>query len=336
VEQALDLAAELAGLSAALWRCYTHPASAAASVEENSEGWQRQQVRDGFDTVVENLINPHLPDEDGTLLSSYDPVQECSHRVGRALHAISDEALRAAVRQDVEAEIAAVEMAERGDIAGRAIQAVVLSRAGANPLHVSAADAVLKEDPLDGRLLFEAFDPTAAAVAAAHWLKAAVDVAAKVSRLDASRVLPAADDIETLRLEAPAEVLSLLEFSNTVYSVVVEMVGDAMQVAGGVVPDLEAVLLQRDDDASELAFDNDDSDGDFDESQAEIGEHTPVRVTLLDPLRPAPDLLEDLVSAIKGCRILYGEYVDGEVADVDAQFCEEVRVEAEEHAARLL
>ncbi|MEU4157888.1 hypothetical protein, partial [Actinoplanes sp. NPDC026670] len=290
----------------------------------------------GSGDIVENLLNSHLPDEEGALLSSYDPVQECSHRVGRALHAISDEALHAAVREDVQAEIAAVEMAERGYVAGRAIQAVVLSRAGANPLHVSAADAVLQEDPLDGRLLFEAFDPTAAAVAAAHWLKAAVDVVARAFRLDAARVLSAADDIEAFRLEAPMEVLSLLEFSNTVYSVIVEIVGDAMQVAGGVVPDLEAVLLQREDDEPEHVLDNDDSDDDLDEPQAENDEPTPVRVTLLDPLRPAPDLLEDLVSAIKGCRILYGEYVDGEVADVDAQFCEEVRAEAEEHAARLL
>ncbi|GIJ23907.1 hypothetical protein [Micromonospora lutea] len=37
--QRLALAAELSRLSEALWRCYTHPASAADSLELNSEGW---------------------------------------------------------------------------------------------------------------------------------------------------------------------------------------------------------------------------------------------------------------------------------------------------------
>jgi hypothetical protein len=36
--QRLALAAELSGLSEALWRCYTHPASAADSLEVNTEG----------------------------------------------------------------------------------------------------------------------------------------------------------------------------------------------------------------------------------------------------------------------------------------------------------
>jgi hypothetical protein len=335
-EQALYLAAELTGLSAALWRCYTHPATAAANLVGSSEGWHPEHERDGFDTVVENLLNPHLPGENGALLVDYDPVEEHSHRVGRALHSLSDEMLRDAVRVDVEAEIAAVEMAERGDLAGRAMQAVVLSRAGANPLHVSAASGVLQSNPLDGQLLFEAFDPTAAAVAAAHWLKAAVDVVVQVSDLDAEDVLPTVDDIEALSYGTPAEVLNLLEFSNTVYRVIAGMVGDAMLVAEGFVSDLEAVLVQRDDDGHEDAADSEASGEGEDESQAENDEPTPVRVTLLDPLRPAPNLLKDLVSAIRGCRILYGAYVEGEDADVEARFCEEVRAEAEAHAERLV
>jgi hypothetical protein len=44
----LALSAALSGLSDALWRCYTHPASAAPSVEDNTEGWRRQQTREGF------------------------------------------------------------------------------------------------------------------------------------------------------------------------------------------------------------------------------------------------------------------------------------------------
>lgn len=321
-DQALVLAAELTGLSAALWRCYTHPEGAVTSVKEDSEGWRRQVERESFREVVENLLNPNFPDEDGMLLVSYDAVEEYAHRAGRALHAIDDPGLTDAVCTDVAAEIDAVEMAERGNLTGRALQAAVLSRAGANPLHVSTADAVLCGDPLAGELLLKDFDPTAASVAAAHWLKAAVDTVADVSGMDAGDVLPAADNLEALPLESPAEVLSLLDFSSTVYAVVVEMVADALLVAEGIVADLDAVLNQRN---VEGAGESDDSD-----------EPTAVRVTLLDPSRPALDLLEDLVSAIRGCRLLFEEYVDGETAYVDAQFRAAVRLQAEMHSKRLM
>src|SRR5262245_29295301 len=43
------LAAELSGLSEALWRCYTHPASAVDSLEVNTEGWRREQTRASSD-----------------------------------------------------------------------------------------------------------------------------------------------------------------------------------------------------------------------------------------------------------------------------------------------
>jgi hypothetical protein len=64
-----------------------------------------------------------------------------------------------------------------------------------------------------------------------------------------------------------------------------------------------------------------------------------VRLTPLDPRRPARDLLEDLLSGIRGCRLLYVEHPDvesedGEEADdalgeaLDTAFCDEVRVRA--------
>jgi hypothetical protein len=323
LERSLALAAELSGLSAALWRCYTHPASAAESMEEGSEGRRRQQERDSFGVVVGNVLSPELPNEEGALVVGYDPVQEYAHRVGRALLAVGDPGLREAVRAEVEAELEAVEMAERGDLTGRAVQAVVLSRAGASPVQVSAASAVLHDDPLGGRVLLEAFDPTAASVAAAHYLKAAVDAVANVSGIDASGVLPTADDYEAVPFEAPAEVLSLLGFSQTVYPVVVGMVADAMLVAEGVVSDLGAILIQQEEQEADEPEDDDEA--------------TPVRVTLLDPSRPALDLLEDLLSAIRGCRLLYEQYVEGEdAADVDARFCADVRAEAERQAKRLM
>jgi hypothetical protein len=320
-QQQLNLAEALTSLSGALWRCYTHPAGAADSLEANSEGWRRQQSREAFAEVIPAIRKPHLPDEDGSLLVSYEPVEECAHRVGRALHAINDADLTEIVSVDVAAELQAVESAERGDLSSRAAQAVVLSRAGASPVQVAAADSILKENPLAGERSFLNLDPTAASVAAAHWLKAAADVVAETSRMPATRVLLAADDMEALPHETPNEVIELFDFSPTAYRLVVEMVSDAMLVAEGFVADLGALLIQHDGE--------DDDDGD---------EPTPVRVTPLDPQRPARDLLEDLLMGIYGCHLLYTEYIDMDADDasIDTRFIAAVRAEAERNSARLM
>jgi hypothetical protein len=75
-----------------------------------------------------------------------------------------------------------------------------------------------------------------------------------------------------------------------------------------------------------------------------------IRLTPLDPRRPARDLLEDLLSGIRGCRLLYVEYAehpdvesdsDGEEADdalgeaLDTAFRDEVRARAEADRDRL-
>jgi hypothetical protein len=116
-EDVLRLAYALTRLSSHLWRTYTHPASAADSLEMNTEGWRRQ---------------PGLPQDDGYMIQSYVSVEEAAHRVGRALHALGDTTLTEHVVADVEAELAAVEHAERGGLSGRARQAVLLARADAD------------------------------------------------------------------------------------------------------------------------------------------------------------------------------------------------------------
>jgi hypothetical protein len=321
-EDRLQLAATLTLLSKALWRCYTHPGLASDDRESNGEGWRREQSREAFTEVVASLRAPNLPGEDGAIMQSYDPVEEGAHCVGRVLHAINDAQLLETISADVAAEIQALESAERGDLGGRAQQAVVLSRTDVSPVQVAAADGVLAQNPLGGERLFVELDPTAASVAAAHWLKAAVDVVAEVSGMSVARVLLAADDIEALPVESPSEVLELFDFSSTAYRIVVDMVSEAMNVAEGFVADLGALLVEHDTD--------EDSDEPDDEA-------TPVRLTPLDPQRPAPDLLEDLLSGIRGCRLVYEEYVDaGDDTSTDAQFCDAVREEARKNYARLM
>ncbi len=165
--QALDLAYAATRLSRELWRCYTHPASASASLEPNTEGWYRQASREAFGEVLAAIQAPNLP-SGGLLLQSYDPVVEWAHRAGRVLHTIDDPDLTETIVADFRAELDAVHRAERGDLSGRSRQAVVLSRQDASPVQVAAADQILQTNPLGGESLFTEVDPTAAAVAAAH------------------------------------------------------------------------------------------------------------------------------------------------------------------------
>jgi hypothetical protein len=319
----LDVAAALTLLSEVLWRCYIHPVSPADRLEVNSEGWRRQQSREAFADVIPAIKKPNLPDEGGSLIIHYNPVEEYAHRVGRALHAIEDADLVEAVSVEVAAEIQAVESAERGELNGRAAQAVGLSRSDASPVQVITADGILKQNPLAGELLFLDLEPTAASVAVAHWLKAAADVVAEVSGMPATQVLLAADDIRALPVEAPSQVLKLFDVGSTAYRIVVGMVTDAMLVADGVVSGIGALLAQR--------------DGQEDEAD---DQPTPIRLTPLDPRRPARDLLEDLLAGIYGCRLLYAEYRDAEGDDeqtsADDIFCAAVREEATANSARLM
>jgi|SwirhisoilCB2_FD_contig_31_12268358_length_341_multi_2_in_0_out_0_1 hypothetical protein len=59
-----------------------------------------------------------------------------------------------------------------------------------------------------------------------------------------------------------------------------------------------------------------------------------LRLTPLDPSRPALDLLEDLLSGIHGCLLI--AYYDAECEELMAAFIEAVRAEAAERHDRLL
>jgi hypothetical protein len=342
------LAAELSGLSEALWRCYTHPASAAESLDVNTEGWRREQTRNEFGSVVAHIRRPQLPDAHGSLIVSYDPVEERAHRVGRCLHGAADPDLIAAVVTDVQAELAAVERAELGDLSGRSVQAVQLTGQDASPVQVAAADRVLADDPLGGDELFLELDPTSACVAAAHWLQAAADVVEEVSGVAAGNVVLEADNIEALPHATPTAVLELMDLGRSPTGAVTSLIRDAVAVAEGEVPDLDELRdkLQEAQEAAERYGQGD---------PAAIAELMKIRLTTLDPRRPARDMLEDLLSGIRGCWLLYQEYADtpdeltddgdgggdpdsadGELDDaIDTAFCAAVRARATADRHRL-
>lgn len=308
----LLLVAALSTLSRMVWRTYTHPVSAAASEETNSEGWRRQGERDAFEGVLANLRKPNLPYDNGSVTQSYILVEEAAHRIGRALHRIGDQELVDRVAADVQQELAAVEQAELGDLSGRATQAVLLSRADASPLQVDAADDLLREHPLGSSKLFREVDPTAAAVAAAHWLQAAAEITAEIAGCTPTMVVIEADNIEALAVQTPTLVLERVKAGETPRKVVTDLVAAAMTAAEGQLPDPDG-LVKAIDEARTKAEQ-------FGPGDDELLAGLMPRVTPLDPTRPAQDLLEDLLDGIRGCWLLYREHADYGDEDLDEDF----------------
>ncbi|MFH8387431.1 hypothetical protein ACH4E7_42130 [Kitasatospora sp. NPDC018058] len=119
----LGLGRALAQLSEAAWRTYTHPASAADSLEPNTEGRRREQERKAFTEVADAIAKPNLP-SGGSMVVSYSRLLESANHVGRVLHELDDPKLTKAVLAEAATELAAVENAELGDLTGRAEQAL--------------------------------------------------------------------------------------------------------------------------------------------------------------------------------------------------------------------
>jgi hypothetical protein len=307
---AIHLAFALTELSTALWNAYTHPASAAGDpTEANTEAWRRSETREAFAEVHGIIQDPNLPYEDGTMTVCYDPVEESAHRVGRAVHRISQPALLDAVLAEARQEVAAVESAELGDLSARAQQAVLLSRPDASPLQVHAADRLLHENPLGSDALFTDLDPTAAAVAAAHWLRAAAQVTSDLSGIAPTRVVLEADNIEALPVATPTLVLERMHAGQSPRQVVLDLVQDAITVAEGGLRDPNALTAQLAALEETAAAHPEQYESLRDALLAEF------RTTPLDPARPARDLLEDLLTGIRGCWLIYHEYADLEDED---------------------
>jgi len=318
-QTASHLAAALERFSGALWHSYTHPwlddlVWAVAASELVTEGLAEQDP-EPFADVLPAVRTPNQPDDAGLVLVSDDAVVEYAHQIGRLLGG-GGPGLLAQVEAELAAELAAVQHAELGDLGGRARQAVALSRAEASPLQVRAAHAALLREPLGPEGLFVDIDPTAASVAAAHWLAEAATLAAEVSGGDPLGVIEEADDIEALPVLTPTVVLvRMLGGGETPRAVVLDLVRGALDAAAGRIPDLNALVLQiaeaetRADEVPEARRD-------------EMREaRLPDRVTPLDPTRPSLDLLEDLLAGIRGCWLVFSEYREPEVEGTgDAAF----------------
>lgn len=293
------LAAALDGLSEAMWETYVHPASQFGDPEEpNTQAWRWGLERAGFDKALAAVKAPHLP-QNGMLVMSYCRVEESGNRIGRAVHDLDlGEDFKALITAEVEREQAAVEAAEMGDLADRAAQAVVLSRIGASPTQVEMAWQALLANPLGcGDALLTTFEPSAAAIAAARCLHRAAEITAEVAGIDWTDVVVEADNIEALPVMTPTTVLTMLAEGASDREAVTALLLQAHAVAEGELSGVEhlASVMQQvqrlmDAEVSEEGLD--------------------FRLTPVDPRRPAPDMLEDLLTAIHGCFLLWQEYAD--------------------------
>jgi hypothetical protein len=102
---------------------------------------------------------------------------------------------------------------------------------------------------------------------------------------------------------------------------VLDLLRTAVAAGDGVILDLPQLLAQHHGEV-EIAT----------EEQPEVADPTSVRVTELDPRRPARDLLEHLLDGIAACHLLYAEYDDGPDEPWDGQDDEpSADVEASRH-----
>jgi hypothetical protein len=293
----LRLTTCLTDLSQVCWRCYTHPASAAEDHEPQGVGWQRQLERDAFVSVLPNVLTPLRPLEDPAPLEE-TRVGKLSYRTGRILRTIGSPELTASVAAEVTTELAAVEQAELGDLTARAQQAVTLSREDASPLQVAQADSMLQQQPFGTEALFTMIDPTAAAIAAAHWLHAAAITSAKHIRRKAQE---SATEVEVEQVRGPAhdslsEVIAAMNDGLSPRHAVMPMIRNALHAAEGNLCGITEAR-QRIDEIEKLS------------AQVQPGTAY-LPITRLDPARPAVDLLENLLYGIRSCWLLYSEHAD--------------------------
>lgn len=96
-------------------------------------------------------------------------------RLGRASATMADDGVAAACAVELNAEIAAIEQALRGDMTGRAAQAREMQRAHAEPHQVAAGIRLFRQEAMGLDTLRDTarLEPASAAVAAATWLRTA-------------------------------------------------------------------------------------------------------------------------------------------------------------------
>lgn len=262
----LHLAQALTRMSESVWLSYAAP------------------LLDGVPaaTVRRAVLHPHTA-RAGTVAVEPHPILESAHRIGRELRDLGSAGVTRAVVADVEVEVDAAERAGCGDLAGRAQQAVMITRLSPSPAQIVEADRLLHEAPMCSERLHTDVEPAAAAVAALHWFLAAATVAAAAAGTTAQDALEQAVDVEHIDDAVPRVVLRLVASDDpdrTPLLICQRLLHVAMCLSRGM------LIGVTDPDSGEPFF------------------------TTLDPARPARCLLDGLIGGIQAMGTLYATYVD--------------------------
>lgn len=240
--------------------------------------------------LVEAVRHPNQP-VGGRLTSREDDDRvDTAHQLGRIVSLAPGRAFRDAVIREVRAEIDAVLEADRGDLDGRAQQAVAHVRPDVSDTHLVTAHSVLRADPLGPWGLLTSIEPNAAAVAALGWLRTAAGLVSELVGHSVADVVALAEAIEHEDLQVARHVLDAAPGQPDV-----EPVRHLLQ---------EAVLAGRGyfvvcPDGHEPADLADVGTG---------GEHRHrLATTVLDPEDPGGCLVDGLIRGIQGCFRVYAD-----------------------------
>lgn len=244
--------------------------------------------------------SPHGPDD----RAGVDDLVEIAASLGDDLLSAPGRVFREAVLAEVRAELDAVAAADRGDLTGRAAQAVVHPRPDAPPDQVAYAHTLLDRDPLDARPLLTGVEPNAAAVAALPWLRAAATVAARRIGHTVDDVVALAEAITHEDLAVVRHVLAATPALDDA-AVVRHLLQEAVLAARG------RVIVCCDAHGEP------------------VGDGRRILETVLDPREPGPDLVGGVVHGIRCCLRVW---LDGVPPDavyplrLREGFVEEVRI----------
>ncbi|GAA5133895.1 hypothetical protein [Pseudonocardia adelaidensis] len=264
----LLLADALTRLSTAIWMTYSAP-----------------ELLDLPAAVARRALRrPNVP-QAGRVRVEEHPVVESAHCVGRGLEELGSAGVRRAVIADVDRELAAASSADRGDLTGRARQAVMLTRVTPSPSQIAQADRLFHEAPAGGPRLYTEVEPSAAGVAAIHWFFAAVDV---VARLGGTSVEEALHRAHEEHYFDPAVPRAVLRISSADPDRTPLLIGRTLLQAA-VLQGRGMILSPCDLEPGEPYF------------------------TVLDPVRPARCLLDGLVRGIQALGALHATYLDPEL-----------------------
>jgi hypothetical protein len=303
------LAEALTCLSEGLWRAF------ARSGLDLGEGVARGRRRRLVDLLgrVDAVVRPSSAGTRATVqlepMGRY--VVGLADRVAAAMTSFDGAEVQEQIIREVEDETAAVDRADRGLFAGRSAQAELVSRAFVLPSHLREADVRFHERLFDDSLegcpvalrgpeILAGLDLTAAAAAALHWFKAALDVLSEASGKSAEDAVMMADDYEGTSVAVLRSVVRSMDSGDLPQAVATRLVSDALHLTDTAAMSVRAIQ-QRVDDAIDESV-----------SDVDLG-MVNVRLAQLDPRRPAPALLELALQGMSACLAAYDSCVDLEV-----------------------